>query len=142
MKNILLVGVGGFIGAVFRYKTSGLILHHTVNWKFPAGTFLVNCCGCLMTGILMALAVKQDFFSPGTRLLLFTSILGGFTTFSAFGLETVYLLQRHEIFWAGLYRHSCALDRHVECSIVPNNVLDSYFSPSIHLAKKQKSENS
>ena len=51
----------------------------------------------------MALAVKQDFFSPGTRLLLFTGILGGFTTFSAFGLETVYLLQRHEIFWAGLY---------------------------------------
>ena len=103
MKNILLVGVGGFIGTVFRYKTGGLILHHTVNWKFPAGTFLVNCCGCLVAGILMALAVKQDFFSPSTRLLLFTGILGGFTTFSAFGIETVYLLQRHEIFWAGLY---------------------------------------
>jgi CrcB protein len=103
MKNILLVGVGGFIGAVLRYKAGGLILHHTVNWKFPAATFLVNCCGCLVAGVLMALAVKQDFFSPSTRLLLFTGVLGGFTTFSAFGVETVYLLQRHEIIWAGLY---------------------------------------
>ena len=103
MRNLLLVGVGGFIGAAFRYKIGGLILHHTVNWKFPASTFFVNTCGCLVAGFLMALAVKQDFFSPSTRLILFTGILGGFTTFSAFGLETVYLLQRHEIFWAGLY---------------------------------------
>ncbi|MFC1497353.1 fluoride efflux transporter CrcB [Verrucomicrobiota bacterium] len=103
MKNILLVGIGGFIGAALRYKIGGLILHQTVNWKFPAGTFLVNVCGCLAAGILMALAVKQDFFSPNTRLVLFTGILGGFTTFSAFGIETVYLLEQHEIFWAGLY---------------------------------------
>ena len=103
MKDVLLVGVGGFIGAVLRYKTCGLILHHTVNWKFPVGTFLVNCGGCLVAGILMVLAVKQDFFTPNTRLFLFTGILGGFTTFSAFGLETVYLLQRHEMVWAGLY---------------------------------------
>ena len=103
MRNLLLVGVGGFIGAVFRYKISGLILHHTMNWKFPAGTFFVNSFGCLATGVLMALAVKQDLFSPNTRLLLFTGILGGFTTFSAFGLETIYLIQRHEILWAGLY---------------------------------------
>jgi CrcB protein len=103
MKAILLVGVGGFIGAVVRYKLSGLILHHTTTWKFPAATFCVNTCGCLLAGILMALAVKQEFFSPNTRLLLFTGILGGFTTFSAFGIETMYLLQRHEIFWAGIY---------------------------------------
>ncbi len=103
MKNTLLVGVGGFIGAALRYKIGGMILHHTVNWKFPAATFVVNICGCLVAGILMALAVKQELFSPNTRLVLFTGILGGFTTFSAFGLETVYLLQRHEIPVAGLY---------------------------------------
>ncbi|TFH14204.1 MAG: fluoride efflux transporter CrcB [Lentisphaerales bacterium] len=86
-----------------RGRIGGLILHHTADWKFPAGTFVVNAVGCLVAGILMALTVKQNLFSPGTRLLLFTGILGGFTTFSAFGLETIYLLQRHEIFWAGLY---------------------------------------
>jgi len=103
MRSLLMVGVGGFIGAVLRYKISGLILHHTVKWTFPLATFAVNVCGCVIAGILMALAVKHDSFAPNTRLLLFTGILGGFTTFSAFGLETVYLLQRHEVLVAGLY---------------------------------------
>ena len=103
MKNLLLVGIGGFAGAVIRYKLSGLVLHHTVDWKFPVSTFLVNVSGCMIAGILMALAVKHDCFSPGTRLLVFTGLLGGFTTFSAFGIETVYLLQRHELLYAGLY---------------------------------------
>jgi len=103
MRHLLLVGLGGFVGAVLRYKASGLVLHHTANWKFPAATFLVNVCGCLVAGVLMALAVKHDIFSQNTRLVLFTGILGGFTTFSAFGLETVYLLERHEFLWAGLY---------------------------------------
>ena len=103
MKNVLLAGLGGFVGAMLRYKIGGIILHHTENWKFPAATFAVNTFGCLATGLLMALAVKHELFSPGTRILLFTGILGGFTTFSAFGFETVYLLQRHEVLWAGLY---------------------------------------
>ncbi len=103
MRHILLVGFGGFIGAVLRYKIGSLILHHTLNWKFPAATFLINVFGCLAAGILMGLAVKHEIFSSDTRLLLFTGILGGFTTFSAFGLETVYLLQRHEALWAVLY---------------------------------------
>ncbi len=103
MKNILLVGIGGFVGAVLRYKIGGLVLHYTPNWKFPAGTFLVNCTGCIVAGILMALAVKHQLFSPSTRLVLFTGLLGGFTTLSAFGLETMYLIQRHELIWAGVY---------------------------------------
>jgi CrcB protein len=65
-------------------------------------TFAVNVAGCLVAGVLMALAVKHDLMSPSVRLVLFTGLLGGFTTFSAFGLETVYLIERHEILWAGL----------------------------------------
>ena len=103
VKNVLLVGVGGFIGAVLRFKIGGLVLHHAANMKFPLATFCVNVCGCLVAGLLMAISVKHDVFSPATRLLLFTGILGGFTTFSAFGLETVYLIQRHELLWAGCY---------------------------------------
>jgi CrcB protein len=94
--------MGGFAGAVLRYLVGGAVLHHTTNWKFPLSTFVVNVLGCLVAGILMALAVKHDSFSPELRLLLFTGVLGGFTTFSAFGVETVYLIQRHEMMWAGL----------------------------------------
>ncbi len=102
VRGVLLVGAGGFAGAVLRYLVGGFVLHHTVNWKFPFATFVVNSAGCLVAGILMALAVKHDSFSPELRLLLFTGLLGGFTTFSAFGLETVYLIQRHQLMWAGL----------------------------------------
>jgi CrcB protein len=103
MKNILIVGLGGCLGAVIRYKLGGLVMHHTESWKFPAATFSVNIAGCLAAGILMALAVKHDYFSEPLRLLLFTGLLGGFTTFSAFGLDTVFLIQRHHIGWAAVY---------------------------------------
>ena len=96
MKAVLWVALGGALGSVARFKLSGLVLHQTIDWRFPAGTFAVNVLGCLVAGILAALAEKSDFFSPETRLLLFTGLLGGFTTFSAFGLETVHLLKRGE----------------------------------------------
>lgn len=100
MKQVLFVALGGGIGAVARYKLGGLILHHSTNWKFPLSTFVINVSGCLLAGLLAALVVKHDFFSPDARLFLFTGLLGGFTTFSAFGLETVYLLQRNEVLLA------------------------------------------
>ncbi len=94
--NFLLVGLGGFVGAVARFKLSGLVLHHTADWRFPLATFLVNVAGCVTAGVLAGLIQKHDLFNPDLRLFLFTGLLGGFTTFSAFGLETVQLLQRHE----------------------------------------------
>ena len=97
MKAVLLVALGGAIGSVARLKLSGLVLHHTIDWRFPAGTFAVNVIGCLVAGILAALAEKQDLLSADARVLLFTGLLGGFTTFSAFGLETMYLLKRGEV---------------------------------------------
>jgi fluoride exporter len=100
MKSLLLVGLGGCLGAVARYTLGGLVLHHSADWRFPLSTFVVNVSGCLLAGILAGLAEKHDFFTENMRLLLFTGILGGFTTFSAFGLETVYLLQRKEILFA------------------------------------------
>jgi fluoride exporter len=100
MKELLFVGLGGFLGAASRYKLSGFILHHTADWKFPAGTFVVNILGCCLAGLLAGLVEKHDFFTPEARLLVFPGILGGFTTFSAFGLETIYLFQRQEWFLA------------------------------------------
>ena len=101
MKGILIVALGGAIGSVARYKLSGYILHHTIDWRFPAGTFVVNVAGCLVAGFLAGLAEKHHFLSPDARLLLFTGVLGGFTTFSAFGLETMLLLKRGEVLVAG-----------------------------------------
>ena len=97
MKAMLLVALGGAIGSVARYKLSGYVLHQTIDWRFPAGTFAVNVLGCLVAGVLAALAEKQNLLSPDARLLLFTGLLGGFTTFSAFGLETMFLLKRGEV---------------------------------------------
>jgi CrcB protein len=88
--------LGGAIGAVARWKLSGAVLHHTIDWRFPLATFIVNVFGCLIAGVLAGLVTKLDFFTPDTRLFLFTGLLGGFTTFSAFGIEVVYLLRRNE----------------------------------------------
>lgn len=93
---MLLVGLGGGLGALARWRLSGLVLHHTADWKFPLGTFIVNVVGCLVAGVLAGLVVKLDWFTADTRLFLFTGLLGGFTTFSAFGVETVHLLRRSE----------------------------------------------
>jgi fluoride exporter len=97
MKHLLLVGLGGGLGAIARYKLGGWVLHHTMSWRFPAGTFLVNVLGCLVAGLLAGYVERRDLLGPETRLLLFTGVLGGFTTFSAFGLETAYLLRRGEL---------------------------------------------
>jgi CrcB protein len=96
VKQFILVALGGALGAVARWKAGGLVLHHTPQWRFPLATFAVNVIGCLAAGALAGLIVKRDLFTPDTRLFLFTGLLGGFTTFSAFGVETVYLLRRGE----------------------------------------------
>ena len=103
MKQIILVGLGGFIGAIGRYKLGGFILQHSADWRFPLSTFAVNVIGCFVIGLLSGLAEKHDLFSADARLLLFPGILGGFTTFSAFSYEGLYLLRRGEYLIAGLY---------------------------------------
>jgi fluoride exporter len=103
MKALLIVALGGGIGSVGRYLLSGVALHRTISWQFPLGTFLVNVLGCLAVGVLGGLAVRHDLFSADTRLFLFTGLAGGFTTFSAFGLETFYLLRKDEPAIAAAY---------------------------------------
>jgi len=94
LKQILIVALGGAVGSIFRYKLGGFALHHTQSWNFPVSTFSINVAGCFAIGILAALVEHHDLFSPSIRLLLFTGLLGGFTTFSAFGYESIFLLRR------------------------------------------------
>ena len=100
MKAALAVALGGLVGSLARYKLGGIVLHHTAEWRFPLSTFTVNVLGCALVGVLAGIAEHRHGLSPAARLFLITGFCGGFTTFSAFGLETVYLLGRHEAPWA------------------------------------------
>jgi CrcB protein len=80
-----------------------VILHRTEAWNFPLSTFLVNVSGCFVIGVLAGLVEHHDFFSPSTRLFLFTGLLGGFTTFSAFAYEGTFLIRRDMLIVATFY---------------------------------------
>ncbi|HNX05830.1 MAG TPA: fluoride efflux transporter CrcB [Opitutales bacterium] len=101
MINVLLVGCGGFVGAVLRYLVS-LKVQQALGPGFPWGTFFVNITGCLLIGLLSGLFVARAFH-PSAGLLMITGVLGGFTTFSAFGLETLNLLSGGRIGTACAY---------------------------------------
>jgi CrcB protein len=94
LKQVILVALGGALGSAARFKLGGFVLHHTESWNFPLSTFLVNLIGCFIIGLLAALAEHHDLFSMSARAFLFTGILGGFTTFSAFAYESAFLLRR------------------------------------------------
>lgn len=97
MQQILLVGLGGFLGSIARFKLGGLIFHHTMDWRFPLATFIVNVLGCVIAGLLSGLIERYHWFSPDSRVFLLTGLVGGFTTFSALGVETVFLLRRGHV---------------------------------------------
>jgi CrcB protein len=95
LQAIALVGLGGAAGSIARYLLAGWTMAVAGPHKFPLGTFAVNIAGCLVAGLLAGLAERHPgWLSPDLRLLLFVGLLGGFTTFSAFGLETAHLLRR------------------------------------------------
>ena len=93
LTNILLVGIGGFIGSVMRYLASGYVQQTTKSVDFPYGTLAVNVIGCFIIGFLAQLAESRGVFTSESRLFVFTGILGGFTTFSSFGNETINLVR-------------------------------------------------
>jgi CrcB protein len=91
LTNILLVGLGGFIGSILRYLTSGYVQQTTKSIDFPYGTLAVNVIGCFVIGFLAQMAESRGVFTSESRLFVFVGILGGFTTFSSFGNETLNL---------------------------------------------------
>lgn len=93
MDKILLVGVGGFIGSILRYWVSGYVQQATNSVDFPYGTLVVNLAGCFFIGFLSQLADARGLFTPETRAFTFVGVLGGFTTFSTFGNESLNLLR-------------------------------------------------
>ena len=84
LVSILLAAAGGAAGAALRFCLAELVLRHAAGCRFPVATFAVNLAGCLLAGLLSGLADRYGFFSIQERVFLFTGLLGGFTTFSAF----------------------------------------------------------
>jgi len=84
----ILIAVGGGLGSVLRYSVQGVV-HRLVDTSFPLGTLTVNTLGCLAIGFLAAMFSGPFLVREEYRIGLTVGVLGGFTTFSAFGLETL-----------------------------------------------------
>lgn len=97
MLQLLLIGAGGFVGALARYGLGGLV-HKYYGGTFPFGTMTINVLGCLVIGGLMTLVEDGRYVTPNLRLLIGVGFLGAFTTFSTFGYETLELV-RDGSFW-------------------------------------------
>lgn len=105
MLNFFLLALGGAIGTLARYML-GLWINRTLDQPlFPWGTLVINLSGCLLIGLLAG-SNEREPFEISRRLFLFTGLLGGFTTFSAFGLESVQLIRNGHALLALLY--ACA----------------------------------
>lgn len=100
--NIAAVGIGGGLGAILRWLVAVLLSEHPLTSKFPLATFAVNIVGCVLIGLYMAVDTRGEPHAA-LRLLFVTGILGGFTTFSTFGLETAGMLRGGHPFDAFLY---------------------------------------
>ena len=101
MYNVLLAGLGGFIGSALRYLVNMGIYRLFPYPTFPYGTLVVNVSGCLLIGLLTGLAETRQAFTPEVRTFIFIGILGGFTTFSSFGYDTFGLVRNGQLLIGG-----------------------------------------
>ena len=95
-RNILLVGIGGFLGSILRYLITVFLADRTSS-LFPFGTLAANLIGCLLIGIILAISERAQILTPEWRILLTTGFCGGLTTLSTFSYESIRLLQDGEV---------------------------------------------
>ena len=102
LKNLLLIGAGGFIGSVARYLVSRL--NTRVEWfAIPIGTLVVNVAGSLLIGFLIGISEKSPILTVEWRMFLMVGLCGGFTTFSSFSGENLMLLRNGQVLPLLLY---------------------------------------
>jgi fluoride exporter len=101
MKIIIAIGAGSFLGGVLRYLISEA-MHARFSSSFPYGTLTVNIIGCLLIGVALGL-MERGNISGEWKMFLAVGLLGGFTTFSTFSLETLNLLRDGQVYPALTY---------------------------------------
>ena len=101
MKSFLLVFLGGGMGSSLRYLVT--IAMNQYSKVLPFGTFTVNILGCLLIGLILGYAQRENTITSNQTLLLATGFCGGFTTFSAFANENLELIKNGEIFNFSVY---------------------------------------
>jgi len=109
IKAILAVALGGGVGSVLRYVVNFLVVAR-VGPGFPFGTLLINITGSLLIGIVAELAATSSSgMTPLLRLFLAVGVLGGYTTFSTFALDTVTLVGDRALAMATIYAFGSVL---------------------------------
>jgi CrcB protein len=99
LSKLLSIGFAGFVGTLLRYWIAGAI-GRRYGETFPYGTLAVNLMGCFLIGFLFYFFYDRALVGPTSRTLVFIGLLGGFTTFSAYGIQTFMLLREGELFLA------------------------------------------
>src|SRR5215469_9647737 len=102
MWNYVAVALAGALGCCARLGVNQLV-HEHYGQAFPLATLLINVSGCLLMGFLFFYTLEQVSLSPTWRLAIITGVLGGFTTFSAFGIETLLLVEDGKLSQAVFY---------------------------------------
>jgi CrcB protein len=102
IKQVLLIGFGGFAGSVARYYISKLNLTYEI-FAIPVGTLTVNILGSFLIGFLTGIAEKSPIMTADLRLLLMVGLCGGFTTFSSFTNENLMLMHNGQFLSILLY---------------------------------------
>lgn len=98
--HVIVVGLGGFVGAVGRHWVSGIAQKYSD--KLPMGTLSVNLIGSFLLGLLATLMVEKMMVNQELRLLILVGVLGAFTTYSTFSLETLQLIRGGSWMFAGI----------------------------------------